>query len=147
MTSEVVYATTTTPLVMDGATILPTTESDHLGILRSSAGNMPSLVACLSAYDRAIFSVLPAGLARQYASNPAAALRVQRRYGEPVLPSGIPSLIINKGQLDALSHHHKVTLQRIQRLHKRTPRAPSISWVVVSLSKPLSTVASMGYLM
>ena len=121
--SDVSYVTTTTPLVMDNTTILPTTQADHLGILRSTKGNMASVMARLSAYNRALYSVLPAGLARHHASNPAAALRVHKVYAEPVLLSGLASLILTEGQLDVISHAHKMTLQRLQKLHNKTPRA------------------------
>ena len=71
----------------------------------------------------AIFSVLPVSLARNHSSSPAASLHVERLYGEPVLLSGLPSLVLTSTELKPLIHHHKVTLERLMRLHPKTPRA------------------------
>ena len=59
-------------------------------------------LSCLNtknAHTRAVYAVLPAGLARGHNGNPAAALRVEAMYGLPVLLSGLASLILGKPEL------------------------------------------------
>ena len=111
------------PLIMNGVPVAPVKEADHLGILRSTSGPLPAIMARIAAFDRALYSVLPAGLARHHTSNPAASLRILRLYAEPVLLSGLAALVLNKGQLATLAHHHKLTTQRLLKLHSNTPRA------------------------
>ena len=93
-----------------------------MGILRSTySGNMPHVLARQSAHSRAIFGVLSSGLARHHSSNPAAALRVEKLYGAPVLLSGLASLVLSDTELDCLDHHYKVSLERLQRHYQATP--------------------------
>ena len=71
-------------------------EAEHVGVLRSVHGNLPSLLARFTAHRKAIFSILPVGLARGHRGNPATSMRAERIYGAPVLLSGIGSLVLNK---------------------------------------------------
>ena len=45
----------------------------------------------------------------------------ERLYGCPVLLSGLASLVLSFHETSVIHHHHKVTLQRLQRLHFATP--------------------------
>ena len=56
---------------------------EHVGVLRSVHGNQPSLLARFTAHRKAIFSILPVGLARGHRGNPATSMRVERIYGAP----------------------------------------------------------------
>ena len=110
------------PLSMNGLLIPHSLEAEHVGILRStSPGEMSSIVDRISAHTRALHAVLPSGLARRHHGNPAASLRVHQLYGIPVLLSGLAALVLDKAELDALDHHHKVTLERLMRLYPATP--------------------------
>ena len=66
-------------------------------------------------------AVLPVGLARGHKGNPAASLRVKNLYGTPVLLSGISALVLCKSEINVLHHHYKLTLERLQKLHKSSP--------------------------
>lgn len=110
------------PLSMNGLLIPYSLEAEHVGILRSTApGEMSSIVDRISAHTRALHAVLPSGLARRHHGNPAASLRVHQLYGIPVLLSGLAALVLGKAELDALDHHHKVTLERLMRFYPATP--------------------------
>ena len=62
--SDTRYWKTVSPIFMDNVRIPFTQEAEHVGILRcSSPGNMPSLLARLTAHNRALFAVLPVGAA------------------------------------------------------------------------------------
>ena len=63
-------------------------------------------------------SVLPAGLAKGHNGNPAASLRIEVLYGAPVLLSGLAALVLSKAEVSSLQHHYKVSLERLQKLHK-----------------------------
>ena len=97
-------------------------QADHVGILRCvDPGTMAAVLARIAAHTRALHAVLPAGLARGHRGNPAASLKIEQLYGLPVLLSGLGSLVLGKPELDALDHHHKVTLERLLRLYPSTP--------------------------
>ena len=109
------------PISLDHSKITFTSEADHVGITRSVNGNLPHILARMSAHNRAVMAVLPAGLARGHRGNPAASLRVELLYGAPVLLSGVAALVLNKTETKALHHHYKLFLERLQRLHKCSP--------------------------
>ena len=68
-----------------------------------------------------MFAYLPIGTAKSHRGNPAAALSVEVLYAAPKMYSGLATLILSKSEVAAISHHQKLTLQRLQRLYPRTP--------------------------
>ena len=76
-----------------------------MGVVRSIDGNLPHIQNRITAHMRALFSVLPAGLARIQKANPAVSL--QSVYALPVLLSGIASLNLLESEIYALKLHHK----------------------------------------
>ena len=116
------YWESVSPIAITNLKIPFSREADHVGILRStSPGSMSALLSRMTAHTRAVYSVLPAGLARGHSGNCAAALRIEKLYGLPVLLSGLAALLLNKGEQDSLIHHHKLQLERLQRLYPCTP--------------------------
>ena len=111
------------PISIGNTKICFVDEADHVGITRSVNGNLPHVLARMSAHNKAVNAVLPAGLARGHKGNPAASLSIELLYGAPVLLSGVASLVLNKAETKALHHHYKLFLERLQRLHKCTPEA------------------------
>ena len=65
------------------------TEAEHVGVLRSSAGNLPNLLERIASHKKALGAVSSAGLARSHRGNPAASIRVHQLYATPVLLSGL----------------------------------------------------------
>ena len=116
------YWESVSPVHMNGLKIPFSKDAEHVGILRSTTpGCMASLLARMTAHTRAVFSVLPAGLGRGHSGNCAGALRVKKLYGLPVLLSGLAALVLSKTEQESLNHHHKVQLERLQRLYPSTP--------------------------
>ena len=120
--AQVAYAKLISPISLNGQDISFSDQAEHLGILRSvSAGNMPNIMERVSAHNKKLFSVLPAGLSLHHHANPAACLRVEQLYALPVLLSGLSALVLTKYETGIISACYKNTLQRLMKLHDRTP--------------------------
>ena len=127
------YWKTISPISIAGQKVDFSDQAEHVGILRSSSpGNMDNVIARQAAHTKALYSVLAAGLARGHHGNPAAALRVERLYGCPVLLSGLASLVLSTTELSSLELHYKQNLESLQRLYKLTP-APVVYFLAGSL--------------
>ena len=115
------YAKIISPVSING-NVIPFSESaEHVGIIRSIHGNSPNILARLSSHRRAVFSLLPSGLARGHRGNPAASIRVERLYGIPVLLSGLAPLVLSIQEVSILSGHFKQHVERLLKLHRATP--------------------------
>ena len=86
-------------------------EAEHVGVLRSTSGNMPHILGRLSSFRKALGSVVSCGLARGHRSNPAASLRILTLYGTPVLMSGMASLVLLDKETATIDQQFKRTLQ------------------------------------
>ena len=98
-------------------------EVEHVGVIRNISGNMPNILNRIASHKRSLGALLSAGLARGHRSNPAASLRVHRVYGTPVLFSGLACTFLTKTEIKLIDSHFLRTLQNLQRLHEKTPRA------------------------
>ena len=101
------YSKIISPININGNSIPFSESAEHVGIVRNIHGNGPSILSRLSAHRRAVFSLLSAGLARGHRANPAAAVRVERLYGIPVLLSGLASLVLSTQDVGLLEGHFK----------------------------------------
>ena len=88
------YAKETNPVNIDGVKINFVESAEHVGMMRSSAGNSPTILARFTAHRNALRAVLHTGMARGHRGNPAASLHVDQVYGIPVLLSGFIYLFI-----------------------------------------------------
>ena len=112
------YAKIISPFSING-NVIPFSESaEHVGITGSIHGNSPNI---LSSHRRAVFSLLPSGLARGHSGNPAASIRVERLYVIPVLLSGLAPLVQSIQEVSILSGHFKQHVERLLKLHRATP--------------------------
>ena len=68
-----------------------------------------------------LFSLLPAGIARNQNANIATALKVESLYAFPVLLSGVAPQILFGQDIAILHAHHKKTLLNLQKLLKNIP--------------------------
>jgi hypothetical protein len=100
-----------------------TDSAEHVGLVRSTSGNLPTLLARITAHKNALGAVLHTGMARAHSGNPAASLRIQQMYANSVLFSGLGSLVLNDQEVSIVSQHHKKTISNLQRLIPLTPRA------------------------
>ena len=137
------YLRAATSLQIDGTAIELVDTTEHVGVLRSTDGNLPHLLQRFSSHTKALHSVLHAGLARGHRGNPAASIRVEKLYGVPVLLSGTASLVLKQTEYNALDHHYKVKLQNLQRLHEKTPN--SVVWFLAG-SLPASALLHLKQL-
>ena len=71
---EVYLQKLTNTLSLGGHDIAFTSFAEHVGIIRSVEGNMPTILARISARNRAIMALLPTGMALSHRGNPAACL-------------------------------------------------------------------------
>ena len=117
------YCQAINPIMIAGSNIDFVDQAEHVGVLRSTNGNLPNIAARITAHKRAMGSVLSAGLAIRHRSNPQSALRVMKLYGDPVLFSGLSSLVLSKSEIKMLDNHHKNTLRNMLKMFKGTPRS------------------------
>ena len=121
LTSVVEYHQLISNLKINNTTIEFVTSTEHVGVIRSTVGNLPHVQNRITSHNKSLYAVLPAGLARNRFANPAASLRVEAVHALPVLLSGVASLVLSGEDTKILHLHHKNTLQSIQKLHQKTP--------------------------
>ena len=118
---ELKYLKEFSPIVLNGAKLEFKENAEHVGIIRSSAGNLPNILNRISSHKKALAAVLHSGAARHHRANPAAGLRLEQVCGLPVLLSGLGALILSKTELSHVSKHHKETVQHLLCLLPNTP--------------------------
>ena len=104
MKKRVDYDVATNPLYIDGSKIEFVETAEHVGLLRASSGNLPTILEKFSAHSKALGAVLHTGMARGHRGNPAAGLHLEILYGVPVLLSGLAALILSKSEEDCINH-------------------------------------------
>ena len=117
------YVKHVNPIKVGGEQINFTDTAEHVGVLRSTAGNLPSILARIAGHKAALGAVLHTGMARSHRGNPAASLKIQQIYTNPVLFSGLGSLVLNEHEVNIVGQHHKETISNLQRLLPLTPLA------------------------
>ena len=126
------------PPKFDGTPIKLVDDTEHVGVIRSTDGNLPHILQRFTSHNRALHSVLHVGIARGHRGNPAASIRVEKMYGVPVLLSGTASLVLKQAEYDSIDTHYKKKLQCLMKLHDKTPDA-----VVYFLSGSLPASATL----
>ena len=105
-----------------GNTDIPFVETaEHVGIIRSVSGNLPHIQQRIVSHRKALASILFTGMSRRHRANPLASIRAEKIFGTPVLFSGMAALILKKSETEIISHHVKITLQGLLKLHEKTP--------------------------
>ena len=111
------------PVKINGQPVKFSSEAEHVGVTRNVSGNIPHIMNRIAAYKTAMGSVLSAGLARGHQGNPAAGLRVHQLYATPRYFSGLATLVLSKPETTLIDYQYKKMLEKIQRLHDKTPRS------------------------
>ena len=132
MASEVRYAMITNPIKLDNVNIQFTVTAEHVGILRSTAGNATTIFTRITEHNKAMRAVMHTGMARSHRGNPAASLVVSNLYGLPVLLSGLAPLVMTKSEESIIEQHHKENISNLQRLLPCTP-TPVVCFLAGSL--------------
>ena len=114
--------TSSNPIRINGSTVPFVEQADHVGILRSIHGNLPTLLSRFTAHRKALGAVMHTGLARHHRANPASSVKIERLYGLPVLLSGIAPLILSSKEVRMIDQHFQETIMQLLRLHSGTPR-------------------------
>ena len=117
------YAEQTNNISIRDVPVKLTSELEHVGVIRNTSGNMPHINDRIAKHKKALGAVLFTGAAKSHRGNPAASLRVHELYCSSVLLSGMATLVLSKSEIDILDQHFTITLQRLQRLHEKTPHA------------------------
>ena len=117
------YAKLVSTVTVDDTVVKFVSEAEHVGVIRSSTGNIPNILHRISCYKKALLSVSSCGISRAQRGNPAASLKVHQLYAVPVLISGLGSLVLHEKEVKLVDSNYKNTVQNLQRLHKNTPRA------------------------
>ena len=112
----------TNPIEINGTTIPFSTTAEHVGIVRSVAGNSAALAARFASHRRALASILHSGLARKHRGNPASNIKVEKLYATPVLLSGLASLVLSKSDINTIDRYYVNVLCGLLKLHNKTPR-------------------------
>ena len=120
---EASFSMLISPVNMYGDRISFVNQTQHVGTLRSTDGNLPHILDRFSAYRKSMFALLPLGMARSHRANPAASLRAHQTYCLPVLLSGLPTLILSCSEIKLIDHKLKITSQQLQKLQDKTPAA------------------------
>ena len=120
--AEAEYFRAANYISLAGVPIEIVSSTEHVGIIRSSDGNLPHILKRMSSHNKALHSIMSAGLARNHRGNPAAALKVEQLYGVPVLLSGTAALVLKTSEEELIDKHLKSKLQNLQKLHEKTPR-------------------------
>ena len=95
--------------------------------IRSVNGNSPHLISRFVAYRKALYVILPVGLARRHRVNPVVGIQAHQVYGTPVLLSGITTLVLSTAEIRLLDQHVKNTVMNLQKLLDKTPRCSLFS--------------------
>ena len=117
------YAKLTNPVTIAGSPVEFVEEAEHVGVIRSTSGNMPHILQRIAAHKKDLAAICSAGMGWGHRGNPAASLSVHQLHASPVLFSGVATLVLSKAERNVIDTHYKCTVQRLQRLHPKTPRA------------------------
>ena len=117
------YAKLTNPVTISGASVEFVEEAEHVGVVRSTDGNMPHILQRISSHKKVLGTICAAGMGKGHRGNAAATLRVHLLHATPVLLSGLETLVLNTAEISILDKLYNSTLEKLQRLHLRTPRS------------------------
>ena len=122
MMGNVEYAEATHSIQIEGNRIVFSQNAEHVGIVRSTSGNGPTLLARFTAHRKALQGILHTGMARAHRGNPERGLHIDKIYAIPVLMSGLAPLVLSNSEINMIDQHHKETLRCLLRLYPKTPR-------------------------
>ena len=79
------------------------------------------MISRFVAYRKALYAILPVGLARRHRVNPVVGIQAHQVYGTPVLLSGITTLVLSTAEIKLLDQHFKNTVMNLRKLLDKTP--------------------------
>ena len=120
---QVEHAINSQQITINSIPVKLASEVEHVGVLRSTTGNQPHIQNRVTMFNNAVHALFPAGLARRHRGNPIPALKLAQLYAVPVLLAGLASLVLSQKEMNIIDGHYLKTLQRLLRLHDRSPRS------------------------
>ena len=109
------------PIRIGGENIKFSDEAEHVGIIRSSFGNLPNILSRFTAHRKSLAANLFTGSARRHRGNLAACLKLEKVYSLPVLLSGLGSLLLTKAEVRMIDQHYVNILRKLLKTHSGTP--------------------------
>ena len=94
MSVATAYEKASSQIAINGELIDFYVSAEHVGMLRSTAGNTPTILARITAHKQALGGVLHTGMARGHRGNPAASLQVEQLYAILRLHQNTPRSVI-----------------------------------------------------
>ena len=91
------------PIKVNGKQIPFSELAEHVGIVRSTQSNKPTLLSRFTAHKRALAAVLHSGLALRHRANPVAGIKVHQLYATPVLFSGLAAMVFSESEINRSS--------------------------------------------
>ena len=115
------YSKKSFSLELSEKTITLSTDTTHLGILRSESNeNIINIEGRLKLARRTLYALISTGVHGSNGLNPCVSYKIYQCYVVPRLLFGLEVLPFNQSQLNLLSKFHVDTLKRLQSLPKRT---------------------------
>ena len=118
---EAFYSQTVSSISMGDLEVEYVEQAEHVGTIRSVNGNSPHLISRFVAYRKALYAILPVGLARRHRVNPVVGIQAHQVYATPVLLSGITTLVLSTAEIKLLDQHFKNTVMNLRKLLDKTP--------------------------
>ena len=111
------------PIQINNQDICLSDKAEHVGVIRSPAGNQPHLMNRFASHKRALGAVLFSGAARNHRGNLAAVIKIEKVYALPVLLAGTASLVLTKSEENMIDQHYISTLRNLLKTYRGTPRS------------------------
>ena len=119
-TDYVKYCRLVSPIQLGSTNLEFVNVAEHVGVMRSPAGNLPYIQQRIASHKRSLWSILQSGMSRRHRANPLSSLQAERTFCSPVLFSGVAALILSRTEKDSLISYVKTTTQNLLKLHPKT---------------------------
>ena len=97
-TEYIKYCKLVSPIHLGETNIDFVSVAEHVGIMRSNSGNLPHIHQRITSHNRALGSILYAGMSRHHRANPLSSLQAEKTFCSPVRFSGVGALILSKSE-------------------------------------------------
>ena len=108
------------PIKINEHTIDFVQTAEHVGVVRSTDGNLPHILNRISGHKKSLGATMSTGLALNHRANPTAALKIHEVHASPVLMSGMASLCLSNTEVKIIDQHVKVNTEKLQKLNDNT---------------------------
>ena len=116
------YAQHTHSLEINGTKLPFSQNAEHVGIVRSTSGNGPTILARFAAHRKALQGVLHTGIAKGHRANPSKNINIDKMYAIHVFMSGLAPLVLSDPEILMIDQYQyrKDTLRCVLRFYLET---------------------------